>query len=132
MTDPTHMYGPPVLYSKGKAEGDKGMFPAFTFGGGIGVEYQLTEKLALYIDGTYRMVYCDILDGKPNFDYNKDTDEYNRFNTWSNIGKISFGVVYTLKGGASSFGGGGGSGKKGGTSGGRTHPHLPFYEQKPR
>jgi len=36
--------GPPVLFSQGTPESEKGKFPAFTFGGGIGFEYQITEK----------------------------------------------------------------------------------------
>jgi hypothetical protein len=127
MVDTTLIYGPPVLYSNSET----GLVPALSLGGGIGCELQLTDKLGLYTDWTYRMVKCDILDGKPNFNYNLETKTLDRFNTWSTYGKFSFGIVYTLSETSSLFGGGGSKSKKG-ESGGMTSPHLPFYKLKPR
>jgi hypothetical protein len=127
MEDTTLIYGPPVLYSTERS----GVVPALTLGGGIGFELQLTEKISLYTDYSYKMVKSDLLDGRPNFNFNKETGTLDRFNTWSTASKLTFGIVYTLNDNFSLFGGGGGSGKKGDT-GGRTSPFLPFYELKPR
>jgi hypothetical protein len=77
------------------------------------------------------MVKSDLLDGRPNFDFNKETGKLDRFNTWSTAGKLTFGIVYILKDNFSLFGGGGSSSKKG-AIGGRTSPFLPYYELKPR
>lgn len=126
-TDSTREYGPPVLFSTDRG----GMVPALTLGGGLGFELQITEKLSLYADWSYKMVKSDLVDGIPNFDYNGDTGGLERFNTWATTSKISFGIVYTLNDNFNLFGGGGGGSKKGG-SGGITSPSLPFYELKPR
>jgi hypothetical protein len=126
MSDTTRIYGPPVLFSTDRG----GKVPALSVGGGVGFELQITEKLSLYADWSYKMVKSDLLDGRPNFDYDQETGRLERFNTWGTSSKISFGVVYTLNDNFYLFGGGGGSSKKG-TEGGRTSPHLPFYELKP-
>jgi len=125
-TDTTRIYGPPILFSTERG----GMMPALTLGGGAGFELQLTDKIALYADISYKMVKSDLLDGRPNFDFNSETGTLDRFNTWSTTSKFSFGVVYTLNDNFWLFGGSGGGSKKGDT-GGRTSPHLPFYELKP-
>ena len=125
--DTTLIYGPPVLYSTNRY----GVVPALTVGGGVGFELQLTDKISLYTDLSYKMVNSDLMDGRPNFDFNKKTGTLDRFNTWSLAGKLSFGIVYILNDNFSLLGGGGGTSKKGGL-GGRTAPHLPYYELKPR
>jgi opacity protein-like surface antigen len=126
-TDSTINYGPPVLFSTDRS----GFVPALTLGGGLGFELQLTKKISFYTDWSYKMVKSDLLDGRPNFDFNKETGKLDRFNTWSTAGKLTFGIVYILKDNFSLFGGGGSSSKKG-AIGGRTSPFLPYYELKPR
>lgn len=131
MKDTTLSYSAPVLYSRGKPDSPKGRSAALILGGGLGFELQLTEKIALYADGTYMMLNSDIADGKPNFDYDEEKGKFFHFNTFSNIGKLSFGIVYTLGDNYSILGGGGkGSSKSG--KGGRTSPFLPFYRIKGR
>ena len=127
-TIPNAVPGPPVLYSRGKKDSEKKVMPAFNIGGGIGFELQLTEKISLYADATYRMVNSNILDGIPNYDYIEKTGRLKEYNTWATTRKISFGLVYTLGEGYSVFGNGGNKGK--GTAK-RHHPFLPFYEVKP-
>jgi hypothetical protein len=132
----TYLYGPklifssPVLYSNGRGDSKNGIVAAFNIGGGIGCEFKVTDKLGLYADWTYRMVKSGILDGKPNFDYNKDIRDLVYFNTWSTINKFTFGIVYTLSDSFSLFGGGGSVSRKGET--GKGKPNLPFYRLKPR
>jgi len=125
--DTTLNYGPPVLFSTDRS----GVVPALTLGGGVGFEVQLTKKISLYTDWSYKMVKSDLLDGRPDFDFNKDTGTLARFNTWSTAGKLTFGIVYILNDNFSLFGGGGGSSKKG-KERGQTSPFLPYYELKPR
>jgi hypothetical protein len=125
--DTTINYGPPVLFSTDRS----GVVPALTLGGGVGFELLLTEKISLYTDWSYKMVKSDLLDGRPNFDFNKDTGKLDRFNTWSTAGKLTFGITYTLNDNFSLFGGGGGGSKKG-KDRGQTSPFLPYYELKPR
>jgi hypothetical protein len=127
MTDTTLIYGPPILFSTDRSE----VVPALTLSGGIGFELQLTEKLSLYSDWSYKMVKSDLLDGRPNFNFNTETGTLDRFNTWASAGKFTFGIVYTLNDNFSLFGGGGGGSSKKGGVGGKTSPYLPFYELKP-
>lgn len=122
--------GPPVLFSQGTPESEKGKFPAFTFGGGIGFEYQITEKIALYADGSFRLIHSDLVDGKPNMDFIEDSGKLHRFNTNANTSKLSFGIVYTLNDDIGLLGGGSITKRGGATKEGRTSPHLPFYKLK--
>lgn len=126
---PNNVPGKPVLYSRGKSDSSKGLLPAFTFGGGVGFEFQINDKLSAYADYSLRIVNSDIVDGRPNFDYNNDTALLKHFSTRSNLAKISFGLVYTINDNFAGFGFGGGGGK-GGKKSGRQHPWLPFYEIK--
>ncbi len=127
---PSEVAGPPVLFSQGTSGSEKGRYPAFTFGGGIGFEYQINEKIALYADGSYRLIHSDIVDGKPNMDFNKDSGKLIRFNTNANTSKFSLGIVYTLNDDIKLLGGGKSVKKGGGGKEGRTAAHLPFYKLK--
>jgi hypothetical protein len=121
----------PVIYSRGTSTSPENRWPALNLGGGIGFEYQINEKLSFYADATYSMINSDILDGRPNFDYNEDTFKFERFNTFGNVGQISFGLCYSL-GEGMAIAGGGSKGGKGGSKSGRQHPYLPFYNIKRR
>jgi hypothetical protein len=128
---PDAIPGTPVLFSQGTKEAPRGLFPAFTFGGGVGVEFQVNDKISVYADGTYMIVNADIVDGIPNMDYYEASGMLDRFNTRANTGRISLGITYTLGDNFSFLGGGGKSKSKGG-KGGRTSPNLPFYKLTPR
>lgn len=126
----------PTIYSRGTSTSPEGRWPALNIGAGLGFEYQINEKISLYAGYTYSMINSDILDGRPNFDYNDDVDSpdfglLERFNTFGNTGRISFGLTYSLGEGVSIISGGSKGGKVGGSSG-RQHPYLPFYEVKRR
>jgi len=150
---PNHTLGEPVLFSRGGSGAPEGYKPALLFGGGIGFELQLTDKIALIADGSYRIVNSGILDGRPNFDWkenpewNTDNPDYDPnyqwifgqkdprgelepFNTKATIGKLTFGIVYTLGDNLSVTGGGSKRGRQvgGGTS--KTSPYLPFFKLK--
>lgn len=126
----------PTIYSRGTSTSPEGRWPALNIGAGLGFEYQINEKISLYAGYTYSMINSDILDGRPNFDYNDDVDSpdfglLERFNTFGNTGRISFGLTYSIGEGVSIISGGSKGGKVGGSSG-RQHPYLPFYEVKRR
>ncbi len=109
---PDHTLGDPVLYSRGVSGAPEGYKPALVIGGGIGFELQLTDKIALIADGAYRLVSSDILDGRPNYDWVPldpaipEVGELEPFNTKATIGKLTFGIVYTLGDNLSITGGG--------------------------
>lgn len=138
---------PMVLFSRGTSGSPKGREAALVLGAGIGFELQVTDRIALYADGSYRLVNSNILDGKPNFDW-KDNPEWNEenpdfdpnyewtygtedlrgklepFTTRTQIGKITFGVVYTLKEGY------GKSSRQIGGNVSKGSPYLPFFKLK--
>ncbi len=116
----------PVLFSRGN-NSEKGVFPAFTAGAGVGFEFQITPKIAAYADANLMMINADIVDGKPNWDYNSTSGMLTHFNTRGNTRKIGFGLVYTIGENMPILGTGRSSGKGGGRSG-REHPYLPFYK----
>lgn len=122
-------FGAPVLFSRGTSSSPEGRVPALNLGAGIGFEYQINEILSVYADYTYAMVNSDLIDGKPNFDFNETTSRLERFNTFGNIGSFNLGICYSLGEGFALFGGSRNSVKKSG-KGGRQHPYLPFYEIK--
>lgn len=122
-------FGAPVLFSRGTSTSPEGRVPALNLGGGLGFEFQFNEKLSLYSDFTFAMVNSDILDGRPNFDFNETTSRLERFNTFGNLTKLNLGICYSLGEGFSVFSGSKNSVKKSG-KGGRQHPYLPFYEIK--
>ncbi len=122
-------FGAPVLFSHGTSTSPEGSVPALNLGAGLGFEYQINEVLSLYADYTYAMVNSDLLDGRPNFDFNETTSRLERFNTFGNLGKFNVGLCYSLGEGFALFSGNRNSVKKSG-KGGHEHPYLPFYEVK--
>jgi hypothetical protein len=143
---------PTVLFSRGTQDAPKGREAALVVGAGLGFELQVTDRIALYADGSYRLINSAILDGKPNFDWkpNPDWNETNpdydpdyqwtygtedkrgsleSFNTRTNIGKLSFGIVYTL-GNNLNVTGGGGKGRQIGAGSSKSLPYLPFFKLK--
>lgn len=128
------LFSDPVLYSAGK-NGSK-RETALNFGGGIGFEIMLTEKISLYVDGAYSMIMSDILDGRPGFDFYQTVDEegtvltsgYDRKKVDAGLLKVNFGICYTF-GDFNLFGG---NGSVGGTYGNSKNPYLPFSPPKKR
>lgn len=139
---PDHTPGEPILYSRGVAGAPEGYKPAFLVGAGIGFELQVTDRIALYADGSYRLINSNILDGKPNLDWKEnetwvedptyqwkfgDPDDRGKlepFTSRTQIGKITFGVVYTLKEGY------GKSSRQIGGNVSKGSPYLPFFKLK--
>jgi hypothetical protein len=119
-----------VLYSIGTQNSGTPREPALYYGAGGGLNFRLSDKIALYIDASASFIKSDKLDGIPDFNYvNNDGQEImepignNSFFT-----KISIGFVFNTGkdlGWVSS--------DKKGSSGkrtGRTDDYFPFYRQK--
>jgi opacity protein-like surface antigen len=124
-------YGAPILFAQGTDNSAEGKKAAFNYGIGAGFEVQLNEKINLYFDYTYSAINSDLLDGRPNFNYNEETARFSRISTPGNMGKLSFGLCYKLGENLNIIGGGGSGGSKGGGGkSGRQHPYLPFYQIK--
>lgn len=122
-------YGAPIVFAQGTKSSSEGRFAALNLGGGAGFEVPVNEKISFYADYTYSMINSDILDGRPNVDFQETGGLLKRFNTMGNVGRISFGLCYTIGENFNIIGGSGGGGK-GGSKSGRQHPYLPFYELK--
>ncbi len=123
-------FGAPILFAQGTDNSAEGKKAAFNYGAGAGLEVQINEKINLYFDYTYSVINSDILDGRPNFNYNEETARFARISTPGNMGRVSFGLCYKLGENLNIIGGGGGGSKGGGGKTGRQHPYLPFYEIK--
>jgi hypothetical protein len=109
-----------VLYARGTSNTDQKKWPAFHLGGGIGFDYKINDYWSFQIDGTATVINSGIINGVPNFTYEKDDDKdmlkYNR--RFSLTMQISAGLVYYIEVGSSRG------------SDGKIDPNLPFYRKK--
>lgn len=122
-----------VLYALGTSNSSDSKESVICYGAGAGFDFELSENMSVYIDGTAGIIGSDKLDGIPNYDY-INTDGQETLKPVGNkafIAQISLGIVFTSKtdlGLNKNFG----NKKKG--SGvkrtGRTTPWRPFYRQK--
>lgn len=110
-----------VLYARGTSNSDQEKWPAFHFGGGVGFDYSFDERWSLQVDGTATVINSGIINGVPNFTYEKvDAKDMLRYNNRSSLAaQISVGLVYAIQVGDS---------KRGGE--GKTDSNLPFYRKK--
>jgi len=110
-----------VLYARGTSNTDQEKWPAFHVGGGVGFDYSIDERWSLQVDGTATVINSGIINGVPNFTYEKvDEKPLLRYNSRSSLtAQISVGLVYAIQVGDS---------KRGGE--GKTNPNLPFYRKK--
>lgn len=123
-----------IMFASGTKNSTDPKKAAFHFGLGAGINYNLSEKLAFYLDGTLSVINSNLLNGIPNYDYTKTTflgnpqENYTPFESKSMVSQISFGLVFTtlkfeiptIKKKSSDI-------KKGG---GKTTKYLPFYREK--
>ena len=106
-----------ILYSRGTSNSSQRKWPVFHAGAGLGFSYDISDKTAFQIDGTVTVVNSGIVDGVPNFTYNKSENlmSYNR--RLSLTLQISAGLVYFIEV------------KKSRKSSGKTDDSLPFYRK---
>lgn len=109
-----------VLYSRGTSNSEQEKLPAFHLGGGIGFDYKLSDHWSIQADITSTVINSDIINGVPNFTYEKvDDKEMLLYNKRPSLtAQISAGLVYTIE-----------ISKPGGSSG-KTDTSLPFYRRK--
>lgn len=109
-----------VLYSRGTSNSEQEKLPAFHLGGGIGFDYKINDRWSFQADLTSTVINSDIINGVPNFTYEKVDDKdmllYNK--RPSLTAQISAGLVYTIE-----------ISQSGGSSG-KTNTTLPFYRRK--
>jgi hypothetical protein len=119
-----------VLYSIGTQNSSAPREAALYYGAGAGINFRLSDRLALYIDGSASYINSDKVNGIPNFNY-VYTDGQETMQPVGNTSfftQISIGFVFNTgkdMGWVSS--------DKGGSSvkrTGRTTDYFPFYRQK--
>ena len=121
-----------VLYAIGTKNSQDPREPALYYGGGVGISFQFSEKLSLYIDGTAAVINSDKVNGIPNYDYSNDNgnEVLTPVGNQSLVTQVSIGIVFTS---GTDLGITSGS-KKGIRNGikrtGRTSQYFPFYRQK--
>ncbi|MDX1284462.1 MAG: hypothetical protein R3182_05605, partial [Draconibacterium sp.] len=112
-----------ILYARGTSNSEKGKWPAFHVGGGIGFEYKIHDKLSFQVDGTATVLNSDIVNGVPNFTYAvEDDNEILKYNKRLSLTvQASAGIVYYIE-----------TSRPSGTRGaaGKIDPNLPFYRKK--
>ncbi len=109
-----------ILYSRGTSNSEQEKLPAFHLGGGIGFDYKINDYWSIQADVTSTVINSDIINGVPNFTYNKvDGKEMLLYNKRPSLtAQISAGVVYTIEV----------SGSHG--ESGKTNSTLPFFRRK--
>lgn len=109
-----------ILYSRGTSNSEQEKLPAFHLGGGIGFDYKINDRWSFQADVTSTVINSDIINGVPNFTYEKVDDKdmllYNK--RPSLTAQISAGLVYTIE-----------IIQSGGSSG-KINTTLPFYRRK--
>lgn len=122
-----------VLYALGTSESDDSRELALYYGAGAGFDFELSDNMSIYIDGTVGVINSDKINGIPNYDYiNNDGQETLKpVGNSSFVAQISLGIVFTSK---TDLGLNKNAGKnkkgKGIKRTGRTTPWRPFYRQK--
>lgn len=110
-----------ILYARGTSSADQEKLPAFHVGGGIGFDYKIGTNLSLQLDATATIINSDIINGAPNFTYQKvngkDILKYRK--CASLTAQLSAGLVYYIE--VETF-------RKIGK--GKIDPLLPFYQKK--
>ncbi|MEN8115837.1 MAG: outer membrane beta-barrel protein [Bacteroidota bacterium] len=124
-TDFTDKSDTVVYYARGTSNSEKGKWPAFHVGGGLGFEYKITDNVSFQADGTLTVINSDIINGVPNFTYLvEDEKEILKYHKRPSLNaQISVGLVYYIETTRPSAGAK--EGKRG-----RVHPNLPFYRIK--
>jgi hypothetical protein len=123
-----------ILYALGTENSDKSRESAFIYGAGLGINFKLSEKIFLYVDGTASTINSDKVDGIPNYDYTQNNGQatLKPVGNQSLITQFSAGLVFKSNTDLGLIKSGSGNKKK--SSGikrsGRTTPWRPFYRQK--
>ncbi len=124
-----------ILYAIGTENSDDPREAALCYGGGLGFDIPINERLSLYFDGTAGVIGSDKVDGIPNFDYVLDGESgLARLEPASGkafITQFSVGIVFTSGKNLGLSKGGGGK-KSGVKRTGRTTSKRPFYRQNNR
>lgn len=119
-----------VLYSIGTQNSSAPREAALNYGAGAGINFKLSDRIALYVDGSASFVKSDKVDGIPDFNYvnNNGQEVMQPIGNNSFFTQISIGFVFNT---GKDFGWV--SNDKRGSSvkrTGRTDDHFPFFRKK--
>ena len=123
-------YGEGIGFSMGTENSDEPREPALYFGAGAGVNFTLSNRISLYIDGNASFIKSDKVDGIPNFNYEEVDGQPHLAAVGNNsfFTQISIGLVFDT-----GIDLGWVKSEKRGTSvkrTGRTSENFPFFRQK--
>lgn len=118
-----------VLYSIGTQNSSDPREAALYYGAGAGVNFRLSDRIALYVDGSASFIKSDKVDGIPDFNYvNTEGQEVmDPIGNNSFFAKISVGFVFNTGKDMGWVENKNGSSVK---RTGRTDSHFPFYRKK--
>lgn len=102
------------------------------YGGGLGIDFEVSEKVSLYLDGTANVISSDLVDGIPNYNYVKEnaSETLNRADNMGFYTQFSIGLVFHSGIDLGITTGQKKSRGKGVKRTGRTSEHRPFYRRK--
>jgi len=121
-----------VLYAIGTKNSQDPRDPALYYGGGVGINFQLSKKISLYLDGTAAIINSDKVNGIPNYDYsnNNGNEVLTPVGNKSFVAQVSIGLIF-ISGTDLGITAGNKKGKRSGNKrSGRTSEYFPFYRQK--
>ena len=114
------------LYSNDKKDG------VLFYGGGFGIDFEVSEKVSLYIDGSANIVSSDIVNGIPNYNYANvsGSETVTRADNQSFYTQLTVGIVFHSGVDLGITSGQKKNKNKGVKRSGRTTEWRPFYRQK--
>ncbi len=119
-----------VIYSAGTKDSENPKESALHYGAGFGINFGVSDKVSVYIDGTASVINSDIVDGIPNYDYIEADQTMERINGGAMFYQISLGIVFDTGINLGLNKNAGDKKGKGLKRNGRTTPYRPFYRQK--
>jgi hypothetical protein len=125
--------GAGILFSMGTENSDNSRESSLCYGTGLGFDFELNDRISLYVDGSASIIGSDKVDGIPTLDYIVDNGRGTLLSVDNKAltTQISFGIVFTsdVDLGLSKNSGKNKKGK-GLKRSGQTTPWRPFYRQK--
>lgn len=102
------------------------------YGGGFGIDFEVSEKVSLYIDGSLNVIGSDLVDGIPNYNYenNSGVETITRTENQALFTQLTIGLAFHSGIDLGLTSGQKNSGGKGAKRTGRTSDYRPFYRQK--
>lgn len=102
------------------------------YGGGFGVDFEVSEKVSLYLEGSGNVIGSDLVNGIPNYNYvnNQGSETLNRADNKGFYTQLTVGLVFHSGVDLGITSGQKKSRGKGVKRTGRTSDYRPFYRKK--